>query len=109
MWEACGPLLTLILQPLEDRSITASPFVQLFVDLIKHLLHLPRRCLVELLWDRKTKVDKVSYSSALKHQPHEEKDAAPYLLYHLLFTGLYVHIFSFLLSVYFTMYKNELL
>ena len=53
MREACGPLLTFILQPLEYPSSAASPLIQLFVDLLKHLLHLPGRCLVELLWDKK--------------------------------------------------------
>lgn len=41
MWETSGPLLTFILQPLEYPSSAASPLVQLFVDLFKHLLHLP--------------------------------------------------------------------
>lgn len=58
MWESCDPLLTFILQPLEYPSPAASPLVQLFVDLLKHLLHLPWRCLVELLWDRKTERDR---------------------------------------------------
>lgn len=41
MREASGPLLTFILQPLEDPSSTASPLIQLFFDLFKHVLHLP--------------------------------------------------------------------
>lgn len=70
MWESCDPLLTFILQPLEYPSPAASPLVQLFVDLLKHLLHLPRRCLVELLWDRKTERDRntgrrVSHASVM--------------------------------------------
>lgn len=54
MWETRGPLLALILQALEDASPAASPLVQLFVDLLKHLLHLPGRRFVELLRDEKT-------------------------------------------------------
>lgn len=54
MWEPCGPLLALILQALEDASPAASPLVQLFVDLLKHLLHLPGRRFVELLRDEIT-------------------------------------------------------
>lgn len=53
VWEARGPLLALILQALEDASPAASPLVQLFVDLLKHLLHLPGRRFVELLRDVK--------------------------------------------------------
>lgn len=60
MREASGPLLTLLLQPPEDPSPGASPLVQLFVDLFKHLLHLPRCCFVKLLWERRTKKKKNS-------------------------------------------------
>lgn len=52
VWEARGPLLAFILQSLEDASPSASPLVQLFVDLLEHLLHLTRCRLVELLRDR---------------------------------------------------------
>lgn len=57
MWEPCGPLLALILQTLEDASPGASPLVQLFVDLLKHLLHLPGRRFVELLRGEKTEAE----------------------------------------------------
>lgn len=54
MWKPRGPLLALILQALEDAFPTTSPLVQLFVDLLKHLLHLPGRRFIELLRDEKT-------------------------------------------------------
>lgn len=53
MWKTSGPLLTFILQPLEYPPSAASSLKQLFVDLFKHSLHLPWRCLIKLLWDRK--------------------------------------------------------
>lgn len=49
MREASGPLLTFVLQPLEDPGPGASALVQLSVDLFKHVLHLPRRRFVKLL------------------------------------------------------------
>ena len=41
MWEACGPLLTLVLQPAELSAGPAPSLVELPVNLLKHLLHLP--------------------------------------------------------------------